>query len=147
VKAFVVDASVAAKWCLPGSQEPLCAEAEDLLHRYAIGQIELLAPDLFWAELGNLLWKAARAGRISPETAEICLAKVQQLGLASLSSADLVSQALQVAMASERTVYDSLYVAAALAAKAELVTADERLANAMGTRFPVRWLGSLANSW
>jgi predicted nucleic acid-binding protein len=30
-----------------------------------------------------------------------------------------------------------------LQAKADLITADERLANAMAARFPVKWLGAL----
>jgi predicted nucleic acid-binding protein len=42
----------------------------------------------------------------------------------------------------DRSFYDSLYVALALATKTELITADERLVNALGSRFPVRWLGS-----
>jgi predicted nucleic acid-binding protein len=55
----------------------------------------------------------------------------------------LLEQALQIAMACDRSFYDSLYVAVAVSAKAELITADERLVNALGSRFPVRWLGAL----
>ena len=60
---LVLDASVAAKWFLPRSGEPLAEEALALLRRYADGEIELTVPDLFWAEFGNILWKASeRAG-------------------------------------------------------------------------------------
>ena len=33
------------------------------------GMIELTVPDLFWAEFGNILWKAVRTGRLSEKSA------------------------------------------------------------------------------
>ena len=42
-----------------------------------------------------------------------------------------------------RTVYDGVYVALAVHSNMPLVTADERLANALAARFPIRWLGAL----
>ena len=44
---WVVDASVAAKWLVPEADSPL---AEALLDD------DLLAPDLLFAEVGNILW-------------------------------------------------------------------------------------------
>ena len=43
-----------------------------------------------------------------------------------------------------RAVYDCLYVALAVQSKSDLVTADERLANALAARFPVKWLGAFS---
>jgi predicted nucleic acid-binding protein len=40
-------------------------------------------------------------------------------------------------------VYDCTYVALAIASERLLVTADERLANALAAHLPVRWLGSV----
>jgi predicted nucleic acid-binding protein len=60
VTACVIDASVAAKWFLPASGETLTTEALGMLESYAEGRLRLLAPDLFWPEFGNILWKAAR---------------------------------------------------------------------------------------
>jgi hypothetical protein len=40
-----------------------------------------------------------------------------------------MATAFQIALAFERTVYDSLYVALAVQSEAQLITANERLAN------------------
>jgi predicted nucleic acid-binding protein len=38
---------------------------------------------------------------------------------------------------------NSLYVALAVTLKTELITADEKLANALAGYFPVKWLGEI----
>jgi len=40
-------------------------------------------------------------------------------------------------------VYDSIYVALALETGGKLVTADEKLVNAVGARLPIIWLGAI----
>jgi predicted nucleic acid-binding protein len=59
-----------------------------------------------------------------------------------LPSRAVLPEACKIAVDFDRTVYDSTYVALAVATGAELMTADERLVNALGSRFPVRWLGA-----
>lgn len=62
---YVVDANVVAKWFVP---ERLSEEAVRLLDE----RHELASPDLLWSELGNVLWKKARAGQLTgQETARI----------------------------------------------------------------------------
>ena len=56
--AYVLDASVAAKWFLHPVRETLTSEALQLLHEYVAGRVRLPVPDLFWSEFGNVLWKA-----------------------------------------------------------------------------------------
>jgi predicted nucleic acid-binding protein len=143
VSRIVVDASVAAKWFLPARGETLAEEAFRLLRRYAQGEIRLLVPDLFWAELGNLLWKAVRQGRCTKTTAESALASLKDRKLPTVPTVALLDVAFAIALAFDRTVYDSLYVALAVHSKAELVTADERLANALAAQLPVKWLGAM----
>ena len=46
-----------------------------------------------------------------------------------------------------RSVYDCLYVALAVQSKAEWITVDERLANALAARLPVKWLGGDLTAW
>jgi predicted nucleic acid-binding protein len=139
---FVLDASVAAKWLLPSAGEPLAAEALALLRGYALGDVHLIVPDLFWAELANLLWKALRQGRCTSNSAETGLKSLLELNLPTASSAELVKSAFAIAVAFNRTVYDSVYVALAVQSLGQFITADERLANALAGRLPVKWLGA-----
>ena len=141
--SFVVDANVAAKWLLPASGEGLLDQANHLAARHVRGELVLLAPDLIGAEIGNVLWKAVRRKRISPVEAENSLRRFLDLEIQLIPAADLLVQTLQIAVTCDRSFYDSLYVALALSAKTELITADERMVNALGSRFPVRWLGAL----
>jgi len=140
---YVVDASVAAKWFLPSSGELLTAEAVAIQNDMEGGRRRVLVPDLFWAEMGNVLWKAARQRRMSPAASEEALDLLQQSAISTAPSQPLLRDALNIATVHNRSFYDSLYVALARAADALLVTADERLANALAARFPIRWLGAL----
>jgi predicted nucleic acid-binding protein len=99
-------------------------------------------PDIFWAEIGNVLWKGARQSRWRQDEAEAVAADMRARDFATVASARLLPEALRIAFAYGRSVYDCLYVALAVQAKTELITADERLANAMAARFPVKWLGA-----
>lgn len=140
---FVVDASVAAKWFLPARGEPLADEALALLAQYAADKVQLLVPDLFWAELGNLFWKAVRNGRCSTAFAETAISTARKYKLPTVATEELVDRALAIAIAFNRTVYDSVYAALAVELKAHLVTADEKLARALAPHLPVKWLGSI----
>jgi predicted nucleic acid-binding protein len=143
VSLFVIDASVAAKWVLPDRSETLLDEAELLLARYAKGHARLVVPDLFWAEFGNILWKAVRRGRCTQKAAQTSLTTMRTRGLSTIPSETLVEAAFAIAAAFNRTVYDSLYIALAIDCQGQLITADEKLANAVAAHWPVKWLGSL----
>jgi len=142
VTTCVVDANVAAKWLLPAAGEGLLDQANRLVVLHVRRELQLLAPDLIEAEIGNVLWKAVRRNRISLAEAENSLRRFAVLAIQVVPTSDLLSQALQIAVACNQSFYDTLYVAMALTTKTELITADERLVNALGSRFPVRWLGA-----
>jgi predicted nucleic acid-binding protein len=142
VSAIVVDASVVAKWFLP-THEPLVPEALVLFSRYASGQVQFIVPDLFWAELGNILWKAIRQGRCTKSTAEAAIESLKQRNLLTEPSLILLNLAFKIATSFDRSFYDCLYVALAVESKSELITADERLVNALAAHFPVKWLGAI----
>jgi predicted nucleic acid-binding protein len=141
VTTCVVDACVAAKWVLPAAGEGLLDQANRLIERHVRRDLQLLAPDLIEAEIGNVLWKAVRRKRIGQAEAENSLRRFTELGIHTIPTFELLDRALQIAVGWDRSFYDSLYVALALATKTELITADERLVHALGSRFPVRWLG------
>ena len=139
---YVLDAGVAAKWFLPPGGETQIREALRLLDDYVSGSVNLMVPDLFWPEFGSILWKAVRRGRISLATAEESIVMLQEREIATVPTAKTLGSAFGLATAFNRTVYDAVYVALALLSDAQLLTADERLANALAARFPVRWLGA-----
>lgn len=142
MNTLVLDASVAAKWFLPAAGEPLTDQALELLKGYTAGELQFLVPDLFWPELGNVFWKAVRQRRWSQASADVALRAAHHRNFPTLSALPLLDDAFRIAMTFDRSVYDCLYVAAALAAKTHLVTADERLANALAAHLPVKWLGT-----
>ena len=139
----VVYARVAVKWCLPAEQEEFVLQAEELLASYRRNEIRFVVPDLFWVEIANALWKAVRRGKISTENANAAMSLVGDLDIPTIPSFGLLPQALALAVRHDRTVYDSLYVALAVQSDSEMVTADERLANALAAHLPVKWLGAL----
>jgi predicted nucleic acid-binding protein len=139
----ILDVSVAAKRFLPPAPETLVPEARQLLKDYRDRKLRVVVPDLFWLEAGNVLWKAARRGLVSLSSAEEALQTLDEWNFPTAPSRPLLKQAFAIAASFHRTVYDATYVALAVASSFPLITADERLADALAARMPVRWLGSL----
>jgi len=142
VNLLVIDGSVAAKWSF--KDETLVEEAVALLDRYYRREVRLIVPDLFWSEVGNILWKAVRTGRCTQEAAGINISSLKALNLRTVSSEGVLELAFNIAVRFDRSFYDSIYAALAVESQAHLITADERLANALAAYLPVRWLGALA---
>jgi predicted nucleic acid-binding protein len=140
---LVLDASVAIKWAMPSAREAFTDQSLRLLQRYVDGDIDFIVPDVFWAQIGNVLWKGTRQRKWRQDEAESVAADMQARDFTTVPSLILMPEALRIAFAHDRAVYDCLYVALAVQSKADLITADERLANAMAARFPVKWLGAL----
>jgi predicted nucleic acid-binding protein len=127
---------------LPAKGELLRPEAYRLLDSYGAGDVSLLVPDIFWAECGNIAWKAVRQQRFSRADAELALLSMIGRNIPTISTSKLLQDALSLALDFDRAVYDCLYVILAVQSQTELITADERLANALAARFPVKWLGA-----
>jgi predicted nucleic acid-binding protein len=144
LKAIVLDASVAMKWAIPLSNEALTQQALELLEGYASGEFDFIVPDVFWAEVGNVLWKGVRQRRWSRSVAETVAAEMRARNFSTISSMTLLPEALRIALAHDRSLYDCLYVALAIQSRTEMITADERLANALAAHLPVKWLGGFS---
>lgn len=124
MRRFVLDASVAVKWFLPEADSEA---AQQLLSR----DYTLLAPDLIFSEVGNILWKRVLRGELTPEEAEIVLQTFGGIPIEIHDSWPLMLLALEIACQTRRTVYDSLYLALAWHQSAVFVTADAKLVNSL----------------
>jgi len=121
-----VDASVIAKWILPG--EPYQENAVRVKEDCVSGMAELCAPGFIVEEVANALWRAIKLGRISEEDAQEALKALNdmRIELHELNWAQ-VSQGLSIACKLDLTVYDASYLFIANNIKARLITADKRL--------------------
>ena len=135
----MIDASVAAKWFLP--DEPYSALALELLRRATMGATDFIVPDLFVAECGNILWKAARRQRLSAGETLAAIQVIGDLQTLTVPASGPLERTLQIARAYDRTFYDSLYIAVAVQQQAHLVTADEKTRERHGSLPPrqVAW--------
>lgn len=141
MKAIVVDASVAIKWFIP---EVHAIAATRLLHT----NLQFIAPDLIFAEVGNILWKKYRLQELTLDTAGAILDDFKRLPFNSHENESLLDAAWQIATTHQCTVYDSLYVALAQTEGCLLVTADRVLYNTLSTTHLARlllWVGDIKN--
>lgn len=136
---WVVDASVAAKWLAP---EPDTPQAVALLTD------DLIAPDLLYAEVSNILWKKQLRGEMDGATAQMGARWLLQVPLQVHDSASLLADALAMALQLQHPAYDCFYLALAQRLDAPLVTADRKLharchaVNAAGLGARVRLLAA-----
>ena len=117
---LVVDASIAFKWFVPE------ADAESAL-ALLDQDVELLTPDLIFAEIGNAMWARLRtieAGAAAADAAQLALRRIFNR---IFPASDLVRRATQLAFELRHPVYDCVYLALCEQENALLVTADERL--------------------
>lgn len=126
---LVVDASVVVKWAIP---EVHATSARRLL----VADEPLLGPTILPLEIGNILWKKARRRELTEREATQALHRLVGEVRVEDGYPDLLDAALHLAIRYERSLYDALYVALALAEDCQFVTADRRLYNAMAPAFP-----------
>ena len=137
---LVVDASVAIKWFV---HEPLSVEARRILDDYQAGTLSMLAPDLIYAEVGNIVWKKHIFQGLEADDAKTIVDEFRKLVITVTATADLLDDAYSLAVGHRRSVYDSLYLALTVRENCQFVTADEKLANAVRYTLPsVVWLAN-----
>ncbi|HEX6898023.1 MAG TPA: type II toxin-antitoxin system VapC family toxin [Bryobacteraceae bacterium] len=135
---------MAAEWVLP--HEPLTVHADALLRGYTEGRVSLVVPDLFFAEFGNVLWKAEQSGRCDARVIDTAIAKMLAHEFRSFKTSPLLGAALQIVRAYRQPVYDSIYIALAVETNSEMISSDQKLVNAAHGESPMAGGGSLAGA-
>lgn len=87
----------------------------------------LSAPDLFYVECVNILWKYVRRFKYSTDDAHQDVSDLLQLHLRIVPTAKLLTPALELAVAFDISVYDACYCALAWELGQPLITADAAL--------------------
>ena len=122
---LVADASIIAKLFF---DEPKSAAAT----KAVAAAEELLAPELIWAELASVVWKRHRRGEITAEQAGGICGEMLRTPIEDFPLRPLTPLAMELAIETDRSIYDCLYVALAAEQQCQFLTADERLVNALG---------------
>lgn len=124
MKSPVVDASVLVKLFFDEQYSDAAAECLSTLD-------EAIAPDLIWVESANVVWKRNRRGELSDDDAAEIVEQMLLMPIRTFPVADLVEEALNLAVRTSGTVHDCLYLALAVRRDTLLLTADEKLFNAL----------------
>jgi predicted nucleic acid-binding protein len=122
---YVVDASIVVKLYV---NEVHSSEA----NRFFSDGHDLIAPDMMLAEFGNIIWKKVMLiGDLTQNEGRRIITAAQALPFDYYAANDLLADAFEIALATQRTVYDCLYVALAVSESCQFITDDRKLFNAM----------------
>ena len=88
--SLVIDSSVVVKWFVP---EHGSVMADRVLGRYAKGRVSLLAPDLLFAEIGNIIWKKRRIKELDPEDADSVIESIRTVSFEITPCSELLDMA------------------------------------------------------
>lgn len=122
--SMVVDASVVVHWLVPGVFTQSATQLLDNEERF-------IAPDLLIAEVGNAVWRFHRQHLLSREEVDTAIGTLAVAPIALQQTSQLIADAFLIATDLDRSVYDSLYLALALATGTPFVTADRKLLSAI----------------
>ncbi|MDE0155752.1 MAG: type II toxin-antitoxin system VapC family toxin [Gammaproteobacteria bacterium] len=119
---LVIDASVSVKWLV-------AEEGSDAADQLLAGDDDLHAPRLMASEVANALWRKVRLGQVERGQAGVLMAAVPAMPLRWCADETVCADAVRLAVALDRPVYDCVYLALAHRIDARMVTADVRFAN------------------
>ncbi|BAZ53044.1 hypothetical protein NIES4103_57090 [Nostoc sp. NIES-4103] len=125
----VVDASVAIKQFIP--DDPLTPKVNQLFAHLGNPQTAIFVPDLFYIECGNIIWKYLRARLYAVADVPADLATLKNFPLRVVSTADLMADAVTIALNLGISAYDASYVALSQQVGAILLTLDAKLVRAV----------------
>ena len=120
--SIVVDASEAARWFV---DDPISEAAKSI----RLDQdVACIAPGLIVYEIVNVLWKAARAGKLAPAHYATVIRDLPPYFDHLADGLTLSSQAADFALRFNHPAYDCFYLALAAQEGCALVTADRGMA-------------------
>jgi predicted nucleic acid-binding protein len=141
---IVLDASVAAKWFLKDELESYIEQADELLLRLLVEDVELYAPRVIYYEVCHLLGKATRQPAPNPGTVRLSKEKALQSAREFLALPlyilDTTEQeyvwALETAIDYSRGHADMTYIALAERLDCQWCTADHNVLEGVPATFP-----------
>jgi predicted nucleic acid-binding protein len=119
VSRYVVDASVAIKWFIPEIHSEASLQARRSGAR-------LHVPAFLTLELGNVLAKKVRRRELTRVEGDVVLKELKHLPLQRHADERLFPAAYRLALDTQRSVYDCLYLALAEAVDGIMITADHK---------------------
>ena len=125
VTGFVLDCSVTLGAFFEDEQD-----AYSLAVWQSLADAQAVVPALWHLEMGNILSRALRAGRITPQALDECWQNLAQVGLQTVPVAGQARHWTQRAADWGLTAYDACYLDTALVQRLPLATKDKQLADA-----------------
>jgi predicted nucleic acid-binding protein len=119
VKRWTVDCSTAIKLFVHEEQSEDAPKWLNHHYRHVV-------PDLFYVETASVLWKRIQRGELSRLEVQRIRKALLVLPCHVVSGRQLYEAALDLSLAFNHSAYDCMYLAAAIASDAPLVTADRK---------------------
>lgn len=124
MSGYVVDASVAIKWFIPEIHSDAALLVTRLHER-------LHAPAFMTMELGSVIAKKIRRKELTRAEGSTILKELHYLPLQRHTDERLFSAAYELALDTQQSLYDCLYLALAEAIEGRLITADRKFYKAL----------------
>ena len=124
MSGYVVDASVAIKWFIPEIHSEAALQVRRSHER-------LHVPAFMTLELGNVIAKKIRRGELTQEDGKTILKELRHLPLQRHADKRLFPAAYALALDTQQSLYDCLYLALAEAVNGRMITADRKFYQAL----------------
>ncbi|MDY6785634.1 MAG: type II toxin-antitoxin system VapC family toxin [Cyanobacteriota bacterium] len=121
---YVVDTSVVIQRLIVEKNTP---QVRCLFAQMNQGLV-IVVPEFCLLECANVLWKQVRFQGMPQPTAEHLLVELLELPLQVMPVGQFMPRALQIGLAAQLAVYDSLYLALAENLNCALITVDQKQA-------------------
>jgi predicted nucleic acid-binding protein len=127
VVRYVADSSIIAQAVVADSNSP---RVDTLLAGLILRPpaAELWTPDLYQVECANVIWKRVKFLGLAEQDGRDLLARLIQLPLVVVQFGPFLARGLEIGMAQNLAIYDSLYIALAEKLNCELITEDAKQA-------------------